>query len=319
MDVQPLTRVGKPGYPTRDELLRHPRRARRLLARRAPVGAELATAAGLLIALGLGACRERPSSGPAAEVPRSPGDPGTPALRATALPTPRPTWELAHAVVAPVFEFGEGRGAVGCVVVSPPAFLSEEEAMLVIKEELAKHGIHLGPGAPLPGVTVSPRVRTTQSDIWTDYYDIREDTSKAGPLQIDGTDAEAGVSVVFVSEADYPAVGVDGATTWQVDARGNRPANQAGTSSSVSAYDFREAAHYVATKAADSGLAAVRLGVFYDPVPSDEFYADDSSDEGDNAGPTVDPQAALEEKSRELLRMQVRSFVTWLESEDAVP
>ena len=35
--------------------------------------------------------------------------------------------------VTPIFEHGTGRGATGCIVVSSPVFLSEEEAMQVIR------------------------------------------------------------------------------------------------------------------------------------------------------------------------------------------
>ncbi len=41
-------------------------------------------------------------------------------------------------MVAPIFMHGEGRGVTGCVVISPPVFLSEEEAAQVISETLAK-------------------------------------------------------------------------------------------------------------------------------------------------------------------------------------
>jgi hypothetical protein len=46
--------------------------------------------------------------------------------------------------VAPIFKHGEGRGATGCVVMTPPVFLSEEEGMQILREELAKHGIWRG-------------------------------------------------------------------------------------------------------------------------------------------------------------------------------
>jgi hypothetical protein len=45
--------------------------------------------------------------------------------------------------IAPVFVHGEGRGAIGCVVVAPPVFLSEEEARQVVVEEFKKIGIEL--------------------------------------------------------------------------------------------------------------------------------------------------------------------------------
>ena len=60
--------------------------------------------------------------------------------------------EAAKTTVAPIFEHGDGRGATGCVVVSPPVFLSEEEGMQILREELAKHGVHLKTGGTLEGV-----------------------------------------------------------------------------------------------------------------------------------------------------------------------
>ena len=60
--------------------------------------------------------------------------------------------------VAPIFKHGEGRGATGCVVVSPPVFLSEEEGMQILREELAKHGIQLKAGGTLEGIRVPGRM-----------------------------------------------------------------------------------------------------------------------------------------------------------------
>jgi hypothetical protein len=50
----------------------------------------------------------------------------------------------ANAKVAPIFEYGAGRAGDGCVVVNPPVFLSEQDAMQVIREELKKSGVVLG-------------------------------------------------------------------------------------------------------------------------------------------------------------------------------
>ncbi len=47
------------------------------------------------------------------------------------------------AKVAPVFAHGEGSGAIGCIVVSPPAFLTEQEALKIIFDELLKEGIEI--------------------------------------------------------------------------------------------------------------------------------------------------------------------------------
>jgi hypothetical protein len=80
------------------------------------------------------------------------------------------------AIVAPLFEHGEGRGATGCVVVSPPVFLSEEEALQVVSEELA----------PL-GVAFSQK--------------------GTKPRDLDAVDPKHKVAVEFVSEKDYYAFG----------------------------------------------------------------------------------------------------------------
>ena len=65
--------------------------------------------------------------------------------------------ESGKVIVAPVFEHGEGRGATGCIVVSPPVFMSEEEGMQILREELAKHGIQLKAGGTLEGIRVPAR------------------------------------------------------------------------------------------------------------------------------------------------------------------
>ncbi len=45
--------------------------------------------------------------------------------------------------VAPIFEHGAGTGSLGCVMVAPPVFMSEQEAMAVIRKEAAAAGITL--------------------------------------------------------------------------------------------------------------------------------------------------------------------------------
>jgi hypothetical protein len=58
---------------------------------------------------------------------------------------PFKTWNSkgAPAVAAPIFEHGEGHGSVGCVVITPPVFLSEEEALKIIRESLAGYGLDI--------------------------------------------------------------------------------------------------------------------------------------------------------------------------------
>lgn len=44
--------------------------------------------------------------------------------------------------IAPIFVHGEGSGGIGCVVMSPPVFMSEDEAVKIILDKLAAEGYY---------------------------------------------------------------------------------------------------------------------------------------------------------------------------------
>ncbi|PKM05554.1 MAG: hypothetical protein CVV17_03405 [Gammaproteobacteria bacterium HGW-Gammaproteobacteria-7] len=152
-------------------------------------------------------------------------------------------------VVAPIFEHGEGRGATGCVVVSPPVFLSEEEAMAVVREELARAGVTLTRAATTLSDVVLPQRRTQYEQTPAGEY-VRKTEEIAGTgqaLEVDAVDTAGRIAVEFVSEEDYFKLG--GATS----------------GSSVQSYDLKDAAIAVADKLKQS-RRGLYFGVFYDPV-----------------------------------------------------
>jgi len=51
------------------------------------------------------------------------------------------TAEKPRHMVSPIFKHGKGRGVTGCIVIAPPSFISEDEARIIIREELARSGI----------------------------------------------------------------------------------------------------------------------------------------------------------------------------------
>ena len=130
MDPKPVRRARPPGYPTKQEALEDPTLLDRHLPPAFRRGREIAGAATLFLAMNFAACDGSDSLRPE-------GPPGAPAVGPASSPAVGP----ASAVVAPLFEHGEGRGVTGCVAVSPPVFLSEEEALQVITEELGRHGL----------------------------------------------------------------------------------------------------------------------------------------------------------------------------------
>jgi len=222
-----------------------------------------------------------------------------------------------HPLVAPIFEHGEGRGSMGCVVVSPPVFLSEEEALQVIKEELAKVGIQLGAGKELTEVTVQyvdPWFRSNDGDRWFGET-LVPDTGKAS---LAGVDAEnqVGVEVVTAKYCDRFAGGL---------------------ASTVFSYETKELAKQVGAAIRAQGQENLRIGLFYDPLVTIDFRAvlDAPPDErrGENAPQTQAVNAAEEPDERNVkhweqlferrttsarneakdqLRRQARDFVAWL-------
>jgi hypothetical protein len=230
------------------------------------------------------------------------------------------------AIVAPVFEHGTGRGATGCVVISPPVFLSEEEAMQIIREELAKHGIRLKDGGVLKGVRLFHRIsledgknvsRIEEINVeddpeWQAMYeeqpelkqefDEMKQRSTPKPLKLDGVDAEKKVAVEFISESDY------------CDSGGLL------NTSTVQDYDFVDVAKYVAEKAERESKDPIYVGVFYDPLvkpPKPDFSIKLSKKEQEAAWKKRDADA--KEESKRLLREQVDDFAGWLKEKKVVP
>jgi len=215
--ARPVRRYRKPAYPTRLQILDDPQ----LLALNLPKAwlgnAELRTLVGVLLAVG----------------------PGAAAAAAPAPGAAKPETQLA--TVAPIFVHGEGRGAIGCVVVSPPVFLSEEEALQVMREELAEHDLSVGPTAQhLPGVV----------------------DQESDEVSADLVSAQGDIVLEYISTDDYFALG-----GWR-------------SNSSVQDFDMQEVARGTARQISESPTAGTATyGIFYDPMT--EMDLKPSSDESD--------------------------------------
>jgi hypothetical protein len=293
MTVKQVNRYGSPAYPTRLEVLAQPE----LLRRHVPPGwrkcAEVALAgAALLAASGVGLAGEKA------------GPPGK------------------AAIVAPLFEHGEGRGVTGCVVHNPPVFLSEEEALQVIKEELAKTGVRLAePGGDLPGVAIPRRMVHYKKVDDRHVSEVVEQKDKAKPVSLDAQDPERKVAVEFVSRQDYHDLG--------------GPFSP----STVEEYDFKKVARELGERASASPRP-IRLGVFYDPATVHDLqkmYGDDKELQALNEKRRLDKSPELQRlineravqigrqwhdkaaaESRALLRQQVKDFADWLKAQGAI-
>jgi len=227
------------------------------------------------------------------------------------------------AVVAPIFEHGRGRGATGCVVVNAPVFLSEQDAMQVIREELKKAGVMLSEkGVKLSDVTIPQRVenwleKNGKPNISTTV------TGASKPLVLQGLDPQKKVGVEFVYYQDYFDLG------------------GAQSSSTVQGYDFESVAKDVRNRVASKGHD-LYLGTFYDPTAGHQDFRNEDPQFRKRLNElyaqyeAIKDPAQKEEKQREidalyekhleplkdesrrLLEMQVKDFVDWLKAQGAI-
>jgi len=245
----------------------------------------------------------------------------------------------AVAVVAPIFQHGEGRGATGCIVMSPPAFLSEEEAMQVIREEMAAKGVRLGTKqTTLAGVTagrvvwsVPPATPVGATNVTKPALPVAE--IKQEPFKVDAADAKKGVFVEFLSERD--------ADRWDLVRQKEEGKWSGGT---VHSYDLPKTAAYMAERVKRQAIEKLYFGAFYDPLAggwdankqtaellaagaakSSNQVADAKVKTLANGSITmtlsqpapaglVNPRA----ESLRLLRLQVQDFLKWLQAQGAI-
>jgi hypothetical protein len=146
MKIRPVQTYPAPGYPTREQARQDPDLLKNVPARweKAPGFAALL---GLLALTSSGAeAAEDGAPPPAAAL-----DPEGGGERGTAADVQR-----AGAIVAPILDEAlerDGRGAFGCVAISPPSFLSEDEALELIRTELEAAGLRLRDDAVLEDMT----------------------------------------------------------------------------------------------------------------------------------------------------------------------
>lgn len=250
------------------------------------------------------------------------------------------------AVVAPLFEHGSGRAATGCVVVSPAVFMTEEEARIIIKEELEKLGFNFTQqGIRLEGVTIAPemgdftreRLAKLSSDAKTvsatktgeplsDEARVKEMIERAvaeherdrivkgyRPQPVNATLADPArhIVIVFVSTRDCDRL------------------RDPSVMSTVREYPFKDIAQRMIEKLHADGKGG-SVGVFYDPTGPDPKVVEEAIAKA--AGPNADERAQfrasmkvydeMKSKAKELsgeeLRKQVCDFAAWLKQRGTI-
>jgi hypothetical protein len=260
MKAAPVRRHRRPAYPTKLEAQSDPSLLRKNVPPAWRAVPELAGAVALFVALETAGCR------PGGKSP----------------------------VVAPLFEHGEGRGSTGCVAVAPPVFLSEEEAIQVIREEASRQGLTLSRQPwQVPGAQFAD-----------------------GPASVDAVDLEKKVAVKFISETAHRDL-----ARAKRDERFLAPLRGLSLSS-VHPYDLPEMGRYFAARVRRQGQGKIYLGTLYDPAirlkpdRQEPNWKGMTAEEAEAAWQKPRNEARAEAKR--LLRLQVQDFVKWLQAQGAI-
>lgn len=191
--------------------------------------------------------------------------------------------------IAPIFVHGEGVGASGCVMIAPPVYLSEEEALKIILGELKKEGFSFKDKYSGDPIKIERKKVLYKNDKnitkWEDRY---TDTTEIKNMKPDVFSKELNMIIEFVSFDDFKDFGDENIET-----------------SSVSIFRIKDVAEKIQNAfTKNSELNSV---VFYDPVG----WADDKDFNRD-----WDKMEELgKDKAIEMLKQQVDDFIEWLKKE----
>ncbi len=210
--------------------------------------------------------------------------------------------------IAPLFIYGDGRGASGCVVINPPVFMSEVDARQIIESTLMKEGIIFEKkNYKIEGLFFE------EKNYWDELYgesdsdDLGYSKKDRDTVEVDAYSSEINLAYEFVSADDYFKFGgkSDGST--------------------VQDYDVIEAAENLRKKMKEYGK--VNTVIFYDPManperenPKNESYEslkswDYGFSRDKNEEPRFDYFTVKNNESVELLKKQISDFIEWIKQE----
>jgi hypothetical protein len=182
--------------------------------------------------------------------------------------------------VAPVFAHGEGRGSVGCIVFSPPVFISEDEAMKIILDKLKAEGYNFSrencPTIPLEVLPIANECRA------------KEGAPKGNvkiELKMEAYNENSNWSIQFIARNDYEKLKNDNCF------------------SSATSYDLKRAAEVINQELKKQ--KETNVVVFYDPVA--QIKSNDWTKDKEN-------RVLAHKDEKEMLLAQVEDFIKWLKT-----
>ena len=224
----------------------------------------------------------------------------------TTPPKPGRLTKDAAAIVAPIFEHGEGydysRGVGRGFALCSPVLLCEADALQIITDELALHGVHLTEqNVELPSVVIDGAEMGGQHD-WISGKDEFRVTPIEGPLEMDLYDPARNIGVEFVCQDDFAPLGGD---------------LLGGDLLSRPVESVRRVAASIAEEVKDKGKN-VCFGSFYDPVPYWDFDSIELKDGETYEVAWKRTERECEAEAKNLLRQQVKDFADWLKGQGVI-
>ncbi|OGF48377.1 MAG: hypothetical protein A2231_10275 [Candidatus Firestonebacteria bacterium RIFOXYA2_FULL_40_8] len=212
----------------------------------------------------------------------------------------------------PLFEHGEGKGAIGCIVTAPPVFISEADAREIIEEECRKAGLTFDKhDFEVKDVAVRER-NERLIEVYVNEKEGKEKNKKLTEedkkrlewyiermqgkmLKLDGYNSKIGFGYEFISNEEYNDVD---------SMRDENDKLDLVEMSTVTEFNMKKAGQKLRNVLRKNGkFPSV---VFYDPLVN---MLDDLGVKKDLSW--ADRRKITGEKSRNLLRAQVLDFIDW--------
>ena len=209
-------------------------------------------------------------------------------------------------MIAPLFIHGEGVGATGCVVITPPVFLSEADACEVIATTLEKEGI-----------VFDKRVHVLENIYSVDEFseqffktkDIDEASfAKKYPFYFDLYSTDYNLGIKFISRDNYDkfaalrSLAQDAKELRKIEKTPGTMDGIVSTFSSVQEFDMIEVSQRIRECLREYG--DVNAVFFYDPMVN-------AKDDKVLIGRNNQEKTRLLDNARQLLTQQVEDFGRW--------
>jgi len=293
MKIKPVTDAVTPNYPDK-----YNENIKRILTTSKPgrwIGTPLIGVLSAAVTLGLGGCADpKESENGELNNPIAILTPSiTPTMHVLMGDVPAPTQYQFQGTYIPLFEFGKGTGSIGCVAITAPVFMSEEDAFAIIAAAFSEAGLLM---THYPGNIKNMNLPVTNLD----GEDVENKTVQ-GTLTPDGKLTSYDLPVAFVSTSNVHS--------WHKEI-GDGPFI------SRSVFYIKQAAQTLSEN--NAGLI-----VFYDPVAgnmdANKWWGLEREDGESDESFTARANAVRDEERKNavaeseiLLRQQVEAFIEWL-------